>query len=174
MSLLKRDEAGDEVKHRKVVSSEALPADQDAAESIVPAVCAFDDPATRLATHAPDQRLLAATTAVRDDASASNSSFAVGVVVTLVQTQVTWANWTEHSTNHNRIERICNLPLVVHVGSGGQHRQRHAPSIGQNVSFHAEFPAVRRVFPCVAPPLGAFAMALSSEAKSHLIPRRLS
>ena len=162
------------MKHREIVGGDAFPANQNAAESVVPAVGSLDDPSTWLAAHAANHGLLAATSNVRDDTSAANGLFAVGVVVALVQAEVTRAKRNEHATKHDGIERLGNQPLVVHVGSRDQHRQRHAAAVGENVSFHAEFPAVRRVRPCVAPPLGAFAMALSSEAKFHLIPRRLS
>ena len=174
MSLLESDDAGDELKHREIVGGDAFPPDQQAAESIVPTVGALDYPTTRFAAHASDKRLFSATTNARDDASTSNSGFAVGVVVALVQAEMARTKRNEHATKHDGIERLGHQPLVVHVCSGDQHRQRHTSSVGENVSFHAEFPAIRRVFPCVAPPLGAFAMALSSEAKSHLMPRRLS
>src|SRR5688572_29713300 len=121
MSLLERDEPGDEVKHREVVGGDAFPADQDAAESVVPTVGSFDDPATRFAAHTSDQRLLAATTDVRDNASTSNSSFAVGVVVAFVQAEVTRATRNEHATKHDGIERCGNQPLVVYVGPRDQH-----------------------------------------------------
>lgn len=174
MSLLKRDEAGCKLNHREVVRRDAFPANQDAAESVVPTVGSLDDPSTWLPPYASDHRLLSAPANVRDDASASNGLLAVGVVVSPVQAQMPRTGRNEHAAKHHSIERFGNQPLVVHVGSRDQHRQRHAASIGENVPFHAEFPAVRRVRPRVAPPLGAFAMALSSEAKSHLIPRRFS
>lgn len=121
MSLLKCDEAGDELKHREVVRRGAFPANQDAAESVVPTVGSLDDPATWLAAHATDQGLLTATANVRDDASAANGSFAVGVVVTLVQAEVARAKWCEHATKHDCcIERFGNQPLVVHVGPRDQ------------------------------------------------------
>ena len=174
MSLLERDDARGELEHREVVGGDAFPADQQAAESVVPTVRALDDPTTRFAAHASDEWLLSATTNVRDDASTSNSGFAVGVVVSLVQAQMARAKRNEHVAKHNCIKRVCDQPLVVDVGAGDQHGQRHTAAVGENMSFHAQFSAIRRVFPCGAPPLGAFTMALSSDAKSHLMPRRLS
>lgn len=174
MSLLERDEAAGELHHGEVVRRDAFPTDQDTAIAIVPAVGALDDPTPRFAAHASDQWLLAATTNVRDDASTSDSSFAVGVVVAFVQAEMTWATRTEQSAKHDGVEHVGDQPLVVHVCSRDKRGQRNAAAIAENVSFHAEFPSVRRVRPRVAPPLGALTMALSSEAKSHLMPRRLS
>jgi hypothetical protein len=174
MSLLERDDAAGEVKHREVVVGDALPADEQPAESVVPAVGPFDDPASRFAAHAPDHRRLAATTNVRGDASAANGFLAVGVVVALVQAQMTWAKGAEHAAKDDGVEHLGHQPLVVYVRPGDRDAQRNTTAVRENVPFHAEFPPVRRVRPRVAPPLGAFAMALSSEAKSHLMPRRFS
>jgi hypothetical protein len=62
----------------------------------------------------------------------------------------------------------------VNVGRRHHHGQGNTAAVRENVALHAEFRAVRRVRPRVAPPFGALAMALSREAKSHLMPRRLS
>ena len=174
MSLLERDEPAGELKHGEVVLRESLPADQEATEPVVPTVRPLDDPATRLAANTSDERLLASTTDVRNDPANSDRGFAVGVVVALVQTQVARTTRTEQAADHDCVEHLGDKPLVVHVGPGDPHGQRHSSRIGQNVPFHAEFPPVGRVRPGVDPPFGALAMALSSEAKSHLMPRRLS
>ena len=174
MSLLKRDESAGELEHGEVVLRDSLPTDQKAAEPVVPTVRPLDDPATWLAANTSDERLLASTTDVRDDPSNSHRGFAVGVVVAFVQAQVARPTRTEQPADHDRIEHLGDKPLVVHVGPGDPHGQRHSSRIGQNVPFHAEFPPVGGVRSGVDPPFGALAIALSSDAKSHLMPRRLS
>jgi hypothetical protein len=160
--------------HREVVGGDSLPAHKQAAIPVVPTVRALDDPAPRLAADAADHGRLSTTPNVRDDAPRPNGRFGVNVVVALVETEVSRPPWTARGLEHDSIERRANQPLVVNVGSRDQHGQRHSSSIGENVAFHAEFPAIRRVRTRVDPPLGALAMALSRDAKSHLIPRRLS
>lgn len=172
MSLLKRDDAAGELKHREVVVRQALPPDQQPAKTVVPAVGPLDDPPPRLASHASDHRNFPSTSDVRRDAAAADRLLAVGVVVSLVETQVSRTERrSEQATKDYSVEDLGNEPLVVHVRSGDRNRQRHAAAVGENMPFYAEFSAVRRVRPGVAPPLGAFAMALSSDAKSHLMPR---
>lgn len=174
MSLLERDEAARQLNHREVVLRESLPTDEQPAKTVVPTVGALDDPAPRPAAHAADERLLASSTDVRADPTTANGGFRVDVVVAFVQAQIVWTSRSARRSNHDRVEYISNHPFVVYVGSGDQRGQRNPSSVGENVTFHPEFRAVRRVRPRVAPPFGALAMALSSEAKSHLIPRRLS
>lgn len=160
--------------HRQVVGRNALPTHEQAAIPVVPAVRAFDDPAPRLAANAADHGRLSSTSDVRGDASSPNRRFGVGVVVALVQAEVLWPSWTARRFQHDGIECRANHPFVVDVGTRDKHGQRNSSSIRENVAFHAEFPAVRRVRTRVDPPFGALAMALSREAKSHSIPRRLS
>ena len=162
------------MEHGEVVGGVAFPAHQQTTEAVVPAVGAFDDPAPRFALGAPNERLFAATSDVRNDPAFANSGFDVGVVISLVQTEVLRASRATRCPQWNSIEHLSHHPLVVHVRTCDQRGDRHAPTIRENVPFHAEFPPVRRVPPCIAPPLGAWAMAPSSEAKSHLMPRRLS
>lgn len=174
MSSLKRDECRGELHHRQVVPRGALPAHEQPTKPIVPAVGPFDDPASWLALHATDHRLLAATTDVGRDSADADGGFGVLVVVALVQAQVLGPSRTSRRLQRDRVEHRTDHPLVVHVRRRRSHGQRHSSSISEDVSFHAEFPSVRRIRPRVDRPFGAFAMALSSEAKSHLMPRRLS
>ena len=174
MGLLVGDEATCELEHGEIVGRDALPADEQPSEPVVPTVGALDDPAPRFSAHAPDESRLTSSTDVWDDPATSNGGFRVSVVVALVQAQVLGASRAAWCAQHNCVQDFCNHPLVVDVCTRDHHRQGNATTVGQDVAFHAEFRAVRRIRPRVAPPFGALAMALSSEAKSHLMPRRLS
>ena len=162
------------MKHRKIVLCEAFPTHEQPAEAIVPTVRPLDDPAPWESEHASEKRLLASTSNVRRDAAQAHGGFAVLVVVALVEAQVTWTPRSARSAQYARVEHSTNQPLVVHVRCGDHDRQRNSAPVGEHMPFYAEFPAIRRARPRVAPPLGALTMALSSEAKSHLMPRRLS
>ena len=174
MSLLERDEAARELEHRQIVGGDSLPADEQSAKAVVPAICPFDDPAPRPAAHTADQGLFPSPADVRNDPAATNCGFRVSVVVPLVQAQVLGTPRTTRRLQDDSVEHLRHHPLVVDVRSGDDHRQRNAATVREDVTFHAELRAVRRVRPRVAPPFGALAMALSSEAKSHWMPRRLS
>ena len=174
LSMPKRDDAAGELEHGKVVRGLALPAHEQAPVAVVPTVRALDDPSPWFVVNTSKQRLLAASTDVRCDSAQSNGSFGVDVVVSLVEAQVLGTTRTPRPTQHDRVEHLRHQPFVVDVRRGDQHREGNAAPIREHMSFHPEFPAVRRIRPRVAPPFGAFAMALSSEAKSHLMPRRLS
>ena len=86
--LLKSDDAAGEAKKAMVVFSDALPAHEQSSEAVVPRVGAFDDPSPRFSADASEQRLLSATTDVRDDSSTAHRSLRIGVVVAFVQAQV--------------------------------------------------------------------------------------
>ena len=174
MSLLVCNETRCELEHGEVVGRDALPADEQSSKPIVPAVGAFDDPASRPTADTADQGFLSAPTNVGSDSSLAHCGFRIGVVVALVQAQIVWPPRTARCLQDDSVERSGHHPLVVDVGAGDHHRQRDTTTIRQNVPFHPEFRAVRRIRTCVAPPLGALLMALSSDAKSHLMPRRLS
>ena len=162
------------MEHGEIVGRDALPADEQPSKPVVPTVGALDDPAARPSLGAAEQWCLATSADVGHDSAAADRSFGVGIVVAFVQAQVFGTSWSARRSEHDCVEHICNHPLVVDVGSGDPHGQRNAATIREDVTFHPEFRAVRRVRPRVAPPFGALAMALSSEAKSHLMPRRLS
>src|SRR6266850_5940509 len=171
MSLLKRDETGGEMNHREIVLGLAFPTHQQSTEAIVPAVGAFDDPASRLAPHAPEQRRLSASADVRDDAPLANGRFGIEVIVALVQAQMPEATRATRSAQDDGVEHVGHQPFVVDVGPGDHGRHRHPASVRENVSLHAEFAAVRRIAAGVAPPLGALTVALSSEDQSQRRPR---
>ena len=174
MSLLIRDEPTGELEHREVVGRDALPAHQQPPEAVVPTVGALDDPAPGFPPHASEERGLAASSDVRDDSPTAHGGFRIGVVIALVQAQMLRASWATRGAEDDRVEHVGHHPLVVHVGAGDEHGQGHAAPIRKDVTFHPEFRAIRRVRPRGAPPLGALAMALSRDAKSHLMPRCLS
>ena len=174
MSLLIRDESTGELEHREVVGRESLPAHEQPPEAVGPTVGSLDHPAPRCPPHAAQEGWLASPSDVRDDPTTAHGGFRVGEVVALVQAQMLRPSWSPRGSEHDRVEHVGHRPLVVHVGSRDPHGQGHATPIREDVAFHPEFRAIRRVRTRGAPPLGALAMALSRDAKSHLMPRRLS
>ena len=140
----------------------------------MPTVGPFDDPTSRDPLNAADHGCFPAPTNVRDDSATTNRGLRVGIVVPLVQAQVSWSSRSARGSDHHRIQRERDHPLVVNVRRGDQNREGNTATIGENVAFHPEFRPVRRVRARIDPPLGALAMALSNDAKSHLMPRRLS
>lgn len=147
----------------EVVVGASLPADEKAAELVVPGVGSFNDPATRLSPDASDHPPFAATTNVRSDAAPSNLALAVGVVVALVEAEVPRSSGTAAAAKHRRVESGTDHPLVVRVRAGDHHRQRNASAIGQDVPFRAGFRAIGRTGAGEVPPFGAFTVALSIE-----------
>lgn len=137
----------------------------------MPRVRPFNDPAARLSSNTPDPRRLAPAADVRPDATGSNSGLDICGVVALVEAKVLRTPWTAGGAHDNCIECTSHEPLVVDVRSGDLGRERHAPTIRQNVPLHPSFCAVRRIRPGQVPPLGALTIALSSDAHFHWMPR---
>ena len=169
--LPESDEGTGQVKEGEVVAADALPANEQSAEAVVPGVGALHHPAARLALHAAEQRLLAAAPDVRRDPASPNGSLRVGVVVALVEAEVPRSARAARRAHDHRVERLGDEPLVVDVGAGDLGGQRDAAPIRQDVAFDAAFRAVRRVRPGEVPPCGAFTMALSSEDHFHWMRR---
>lgn len=63
----------------------ALPANEKRPKLVVPGVGALDDPATRLAVNAADERRLTPTANMRADSAATNFAFGVAVIESLVE-----------------------------------------------------------------------------------------
>ncbi len=91
------DEGARQFAQGLVARSVALPADEQATELVVPGVGALDHPAARLPADAPEQRRFPTASDVRPDAAPANLALGIGVVVTLIETQMlraagaTWA-----------------------------------------------------------------------------------
>lgn len=158
----------------QVVCTFALPANEQSAKTVVPAIGALDDPTTRLTLEAADQFAFTSATNVRMDASVADGLLRVPVVVALVEAEMLRTPRTARSLDHNAIERRLKAPLVVDVGAGDLHGNRDPAAIGQDMAFDAEFGAVRRVRAGEVPPFGAFTMALSNDAHCQSMPRRSS
>jgi hypothetical protein len=153
------------------VKSLPLPTGAKSAVVVVPAIRAFNYPASRPATRAPDEGRLASSADVRNDTSLASFLLAVPVVISLVQAEIRWparAAWPLHK---NRIESRAHHPLVVHVRARERDGNGHTSPIGQNVTFDAAFSAIGGVRTREVPPFDAFTMAPSSEAHSQSIPR---
>lgn len=156
------------------MSASSLPAYEQAAKAVVPRVCSFDDPASRLAAYLANQRLLAAPSDVRSDSAQANRRGYVRVVVAFVETQVFGAPRAARATHDNCVEYFADHRGVWHVRSADQRGDRHAAAVGQYMAFYAAFRPVRRVRPREVPPFGAFTEALSRELHFHAMPRRPS
>ena len=151
-----------------------LPAHEQAAETVVPRVGAFDHPPPRLAADFTDQRLFAASSNVRSDSAYANRGSDVPVVIALVQAKVLRASWAAGTSHDHCVKDSADHRGVRHVGSADQRSERDTATVGQDVPFYATFRAVRRIWPREVPPFGAFTEALSRELHFHAIPRRPS
>ena len=159
---------------REVVSAFPFVTDEQGSETIVPTVGSLDDPPSRLAANAPDERLLTAAPDVRDDVPDANLPFGVRVVEALVQAKILGPPRPAWRAKHDGVEGRSRHPLVVDVRAGDLDGDRDAPRLGQDVAFCAEFRAIGRVGTGVVPPFGAFTLALSSEHHLRSTPTRSS
>ncbi len=159
------------MEEAQIVLGSALPPDQQGAESIVPADGALDDPAARPPVDTADQRRLAPAPNVGLDSTRPHGRLRIGIVVALVEAEVAGPAWAARGSEHDRIEDLAYLPLVVPVGGSDRGGQGDTPTIGQEMALDPAFGAVRGVRPRLAPPLGAFTMAVSSEAHRHWMRR---
>jgi hypothetical protein len=117
----------------------------------VPRVGAFNDPASRSASHATDERSFTTTPDVRLDASRPNLVFDVIVVVGLVEAYMSRSPRAPRRSHHHSVERWRAQPLVVDIGARDLHAERHAATIDQNMTFDAQLAAVSRVSAGVVP-----------------------
>lgn len=169
--LLEGDEPAGEVNEGKVVRANSFPANEQAAEAVVPGVGALHHPAAGLALDAAEQRLLSPAPDVGRDPASSDGRLRVLVVVPLVEAEVLGAAGAAWGTENHRVERLADQPLVVDVRAGDLGGQRNATPVGQDVAFDAAFRAIRGVGAREVPPFGAFTMALSSEDHFHWMRR---
>jgi hypothetical protein len=147
-----------------------LPANAESAEVVVPAVGAFDDPATR-PTSLTASRFLTAPTKVEPNAAASDGARRVVVVVAFVEAKITWPTRTPRRPERHGVERFAGQPLVVDVGASQRDCDRDAAAVGEDVAFRAKLSTICRIGAGKAPPLGAFTEALSREHQFQSIPR---
>jgi len=162
------------MNEREVIGGLALIADEESPEAVVPAVGSLDDPPARFPANAADERLLAATSNVRNDASISNLAFRVRVVEALVQAEVRGTARAARRPKDDGVQSGTGHPFVVHVRRGDLDGYRDAAAFGQDVAFCAEFCAIGGVGAGVVPPFGAFTLALSSEHHLRSTPTRSS
>lgn len=148
-----------------------LPADLQCSEVVVPAVRPLDHPTPRPPLHAADERLLAATTNVRGDASTTNCLLGIPIVESLIEAQILGPTRSTTSSNTDSIQRRLNEAFVVHVRTSDHDANRDAFRVGEDTAFDARFSAVRGVRPREVPPFGALAMAPSNEHQRRSNPR---
>ena len=157
------DEGTRDLDEREVAFGIAIPANQKAAELVVPRIGTLYHPSARLAAASPGERRFAPAAKVQLDSPFPNSGFAVRVVVPFVETQVSRSAGTARTMNRDRVQRVAKHPLVVDVGRRQYDRKREPRRVGQNVAFCPEFPAIGRIGTSEVPPFGAFTVALSIE-----------
>lgn len=159
------------MEESQIVLSPPLPADEEGPEPIVPTRRPLHDPAARSPAHTAEQRRLASAPNVRLDAAGPHGRLGIGIVVPVVEAEVTRSTWATWGPEDDGIEDSAYLPRVVAVRRGDRGGQRDAPAVGQEMALDPAFGAVRGVRPRLGPPLGAFTMAVSSEAQRHWMRR---
>jgi hypothetical protein len=162
------------MKKAQIVGRDPLPSDQQRAESVVPAVGAFDDPSPRLSAYAANQWSFATPANMETDAARTDDLLDVLVVVAFVEAEILRPAWSTRRPHSDGVERLGDHPFVVHVGARDGRGERDAAAIRQYVPLYAGFGSIGRIGTGVVPPFGAFAMALSIDDHFHWIPRRSS
>lgn len=112
-----RDERRPKVHQREVVARFDLPANEQGAEAIVPAVRAFDDPAARFAMDATDERGLAFLPNVWNDAALAHGLIAIPKRVAFVEAAVLRPAHPATRFQNHGIEGSSQGPFVVQVGA---------------------------------------------------------
>lgn len=183
----KGNERASKVNQGEVALGAQLPADAQCAKVVVPAVGAFDDPASSTAVVGTDRyftfreelgsdSILAYAPPTQVWLDSATTDFVLGVrpVVSLVEAEILGTAWSTRGSERNCIESRFHAPLVVRIGPAQGDSDGHAASVGEDVSFGAKLRAISRIGSCKPPPLGALMEALSREAQAHSMPRSSS
>jgi len=141
------------MEESQVVGTSSLPANEQCAKLVVPGVRSLHYPAPRSSTPASPRRF-ASSTDVRANSTCSNLAIDVVEVVALVEAQILRPPRTSRCSHDDGVHRRDRSPLVVHVGSRDLRRQRHASSIGQDVTLDPGLASVRRIGACCVAALG--------------------
>ena len=141
------------MEESQVVGTSSLPANEQRAKPVVPGVRSLHDPTPRSSAPAAP-RLFASSTDVRANSTCSNLAIDVVEVVALVEAQILRPPRTSRCSHHDGVHRRDCRPLVVHIGGSDLRGQRHASSIGQDVTFDAGLASVRRIGPCCVAAFG--------------------
>ncbi len=138
----------DQMQQADVVFRFLLPPHEDAAVAVQPRVDALDNPALRTVPAAALRLFLTARTDVRGVASSSGCTANGFGVIALVPAEMlfTPVSWSRPGDG-NTIESGINESLIMHIGASHGQADRHASPVGKHRPFHAEFTAIRRVFP---------------------------
>lgn len=115
---------------REVVGAFPFVTDEQGSEAIVPTVGSLNDPASRFAANAPEERLLTAAPDVRDDVPGVDLPLGVRIVEALVQAQILGPARPAWRAKHDGVEGRSRHPLVVNVGAGDLDGDRDAPRVG--------------------------------------------
>ncbi len=154
----------------EIVTTVALPADEQSAEPVVPRVGSFDDPTTWFAFDASEQRMLSTPSDVGFDLTNSNFGLGIRVVVPFVQAEMLGPARSSRSAKDHRVQGLTHHPLVMYVGAGDGDGQRNTLSVDQDMPLHPEFAAVCRVSARMIPPFGDLTIAPSKDAHFQSTP----
>lgn len=160
----------------QIILGLAFPANEERAETIVPAAGPLDDPASGFAlVHWPEHQGWLAPfpfpSNVGHDPPCTHRYVAVREVVTLIEAEVLGPARSTRRSEHHGIERGREHPLVVHIRSAHEGGERHPSRIGQEVTLRPALRPVGRVRARVIPPFGALTMNPSSAVHCHRMPR---
>ncbi len=107
--LLKGDQGARELEQGQVVGPDPLPSYEESAEAVQPTSSSFDHPTTGFSAHAPEQRLFATSPDMRSNTSFSDRRFSVGIIVTLVETEMFGPTW-DHAGREAQSRRVRRPP----------------------------------------------------------------
>jgi hypothetical protein len=165
-----RDQCAGEVHKCEMILGDRLPTDSQGSKVVVPAVGSLDDPATWSSALAR-ARLLATASEVGFDLAQPDLLLRIAVVVSLIETEMRRPTRTARCSERHGVQCRASHPLVMNVRAGQRDCNRDSSSIREHVPFRAKLSAISRIGPGECPPLGAFTVALSSEAQAQSMPR---
>lgn len=162
------------MKHRDIVLAFLLPADQNPAESIEPAMCTLHHPAACSAPKIPFEflRFLPPRLDVGDVPESLDQVAHLAIIVPLIQTKVlpVKRSWLWRNDRHAQ-ERFFHQLHVMPIGTRHSDAQHLVGSVTQHTSFDAAFVAIRRVSAGFPPsPKGALVIAPSIDCQRQSIP----
>jgi len=132
---------------RQIILRLLVPAHQQAARAVGPTMGALHDPATCSPAAMQELLFVASPAHVFLVAAAANNLEHGLAGVTLIETKMLRAPASRtRSANRNAAECGGEKFLIVNIGTGDCHRDRHSAAVGEHRSFDAELTAIGRIF----------------------------